>query len=85
MTVHVTLHAIHRFQECVAPVPFDEAREAILSHTRAIEAAAEFGCEIVRCGDGSRLVLDGTRVLTVYARHDLPMQCRNPHHRQEAA
>jgi hypothetical protein len=82
--IRVTAHAIERFIERVVPCSFDEAREAILSHARAIEKAAEIKCAIVKLGDGSRLVLDGTTVLTVYARHDLLRQCRNPH-RQEAA
>lgn len=76
--IHVTMHSIQRFQERVRSCSCDEAREAILSHSRAIEAAAEFSCEVVRCGDGERLVLRGTTVLTVYGAHHRPRQCRAP-------
>jgi hypothetical protein len=79
--IHVTTHAIQRFQERVAACTIDEARSRILAHSKAIEAAAAFGCEIVRCGTGERLVLNGTRVLTVYAPHNLPHQCRSPYGR----
>jgi hypothetical protein len=75
--IHVTHHALERFVERVAPCSLEEARERILEHARAIEKAAEFGCEVVRCGSGERLILDGTRVLTVYAAHNLPRQCRS--------
>lgn len=74
--IHVSPHAVERFQERVAPLPFDEAKAAILAHSPALEKAADFHCEVVRCGDGSRLVLDGHRVVTVYARDMLPRQCR---------
>jgi hypothetical protein len=77
--IHVTAHAIERFQQRVAPCcTVDEARAAIMSHAKAIESAADFGCEVVRCGGGERLVLDGTRVLTVYGAGHLPTQCRSP-------
>jgi hypothetical protein len=75
--IQVTAHAIQRFMERVAPVGWDEARAAILSHASSIEVAARFNCAIVKLGDGSRLALDGERVVTVYARGMLPRQCRN--------
>jgi hypothetical protein len=74
--IHVTPHACERYIERVAPVSLAEAREAIMSHAKAIEAAADFRCEVVRCAGGERLVLSGTRVLTVYGRGELPRQCR---------
>jgi hypothetical protein len=74
--IHVTPHACERFIERVAACTLDQAREHILSHAKAIECAADFGCEIVRCGGGERLVLSGTRVLTIYGRGELPRQCR---------
>jgi hypothetical protein len=74
--IHVTPHAIARFQERVTACTLAEAREHILSHAKAIQSAADFGCEIVRCGGGERLVLSGTRVLTIYGRGELPRQCR---------
>jgi hypothetical protein len=74
--IFVTAHAVERFQQRVAPLPWEEAKAAILSHSPAIEAAADFHCPIVKLGDGSRLALDGHRVVTVYARGMLPRQCR---------
>jgi hypothetical protein len=79
--IFITSHAVERFQQRVAALPYEEAKAAILSHERAIEKAAEFHCEVVRCGDGSRLILDGHRVITVYARDQLPRQCRRSAHR----
>lgn len=76
--IHVTLHACERFQQRVAPCSIEEARAAILTHARAIEKAAEFNCAVVRCGHGERLILEGTKVLTVYAAGVRPRQCRNP-------
>jgi hypothetical protein len=76
MSIHVTDHACKRFIERVAPVSMASARWHILSHAKVIEAAADFRCEVVRCAGGERLVLDGTRVLTVYGRGELPRQCR---------
>jgi hypothetical protein len=81
MTVHVTNHACSRFIERVAACSIDQAREHILAHTKAIEAAAAFHCEVVLCGNGERLILQGTRVLTVYAAHERPRQCRSPFRR----
>ena len=75
--IHVSPHAIERFIERVLPLSWDEAREAILAHAPAFEKAAAFHCEVVRCGDGSRFVLDGCRVVTVYGRAQLPRQCRH--------
>jgi hypothetical protein len=83
--IHITNHAVQRFQERVRPCSTGQAREHILSHAKAIEAAAAFGCEVVRCAGGERLVLSGTRVLTVYARHDRPRQCRSPFHEGDLA
>jgi hypothetical protein len=77
--IRVTEHACRRFGERVLPCSYDEAREHILSHSRAIEKAAEFHCEIVRLGDGSRLVLQGATVVTVYSRGERPRQCRRRH------
>jgi hypothetical protein len=83
--IHITTHAIERFIERIAACTTAQAREHILSHSKAIHAAADFHCDIVRLGDGSRLVLDGTRVLTVYGRGNLPRQCRrSPRHQAEA-
>jgi hypothetical protein len=77
--IRVTHHACERFIERVSPCSLDDARLRILESAKAIEAAAAFGCEIVRRGHGERLVLDGLTVLTVYGAHHLPRQCRNRH------
>ena len=82
--ITVTHHAIDRFIERVRHCSFEDARNAILSHERAIEAAIAFGAEVVRCADGSRLVLQGSSVVTVHARGDLPHQCRAPLHGGQA-
>lgn len=82
--IHITTHAVHRFQERVQPCRDDEARAAILSHEKALEAAADFHCEVVRCAGGERLILQGRTVVTVYPPHELPRQCRSPY-RQERA
>jgi hypothetical protein len=84
MCVHVSRHACLRYGERVQPCSLDEAKARILESERAIEAAAAFGCQIVRRARGERLVLEGTRVVTVYADGDLPHQIRNPHHQADA-
>lgn len=83
--IKVTRHAVERYVQRVRPCSIEEARADIISHERAIEVAARFCCEVVRLGDGSRLVLNGTTVLTVYAAGDFPHQCRNPYNQGLAA
>lgn len=75
----VTAHACERFCERVRPCSFDEARDAVLSHARAIEKAIAFGCEVVRLGDGCRIILQGDRVVTVLRRDQRPEQICNPY------
>ena len=59
MTLHVTMHAIARYQERVANVTTEAARAAL--STPAIEAAANFGARSVRLGTGHRVaIIDGT-------------------------
>ena len=74
--INVTRHACERYRERVQACSLEDAREHILASSRAIEAAAAFGCEVVRLGGGERLVLHGRTVVTVYERHALPRQCR---------
>lgn len=83
--IHVSRHACQRFIERVKPCSYAEARAAILASARAIETAARFHCAIVKRGDGSRLVLEGDHVVTVYAAGDFPHQCRNPYNQGLAA
>jgi hypothetical protein len=66
--IRVTRHACQRYQQRVEPVTQRIARERILSHSRALEAAAAMGAKLVRLGDGSRLVLNGCTVTTVFAK-----------------
>jgi D-serine deaminase-like pyridoxal phosphate-dependent protein len=75
--IHITAHATARYQERVDPVTFEEARAAIMEHAKAIETAASIGCNVVRCGRGERLILDGETVITVYQAGVIPRQCRS--------
>lgn len=61
--LHVTLHAIERFQERVARVGREQAKQALTSP--AIILAAEFGAHYVRLGTGQHVVIIGHRVVTV--------------------
>lgn len=63
MTLHVTQHAVERFQERVSNVTDAEAREALSSPT--VRKAAEFGAPYVKLGTGQRIVLERDRVITV--------------------
>jgi hypothetical protein len=78
--IKVTDHACRRFAERVERCSLDDARLRILAASRAIEAAAAFGCEVVRMGGGARLVLNGLTVVTVYQRGTFPRQCRRTAH-----
>lgn len=67
--IHVTHHAADRWVERVSPqLSRDQAAAEIRDHTPAIVKAAEFGCTIVRLGNGARLILEGRKVITVYGR-----------------
>lgn len=63
--VRITRHAAMRWGERVEPCPPKAARAAILAHSKAIIAAAAFGCRSVKLPSRHRLKLDGTTVLTV--------------------
>jgi len=63
--IHVTRHACQRYQQRVEPVTQKIARERILSHSKTLEVAVKMGASIVKCGDGSRLCLAGSLVVTV--------------------
>jgi hypothetical protein len=63
--VRVTKHAIKRWRERVSPCTYAQAREAILAHSPAIMAAANFGADTVKLGSNHRLKLCGSTVLTV--------------------
>lgn len=61
--IHVSTHAIIRYQERIANVPEDAVREALTSP--AIQRAVEFGARYVRLASGHRIVLEGNSVITV--------------------
>lgn len=76
MAVHVSNHAVLRYQQRVAMVPIDEARAALSSPV--IEQAAIFAhnasCE-VRLPTGHRLVIRDHCVITVKPK-PLRRRCR---------
>lgn len=64
--IHVTLHAIQRYQERVANVPAKEAHQALT--TPAILIAAEFAghqTAYVRLATGQRVVVKDHAIVTV--------------------
>jgi hypothetical protein len=61
----VTPHACQRWNERVHPCSQSEAKAEIMAHSKAIRAAADFGCEAIKLPSRHRLVLDGTVVVTV--------------------
>jgi len=65
----VTAHACERYVERIDPrLSLAAARARIESSASAIEAAADFGCRVVRQGCGAKLILAGDHVVTVYPR-----------------
>lgn len=77
--IHVYQHAVRRYQERVCACSYEDAKAAILTARRGIEAAASIGCQVVRLACGARLVLEGENVVTVYGVDQLPRQLRNNH------
>lgn len=74
LTIHITHHAVDRYRERVEPaLTFDQAMASLRTHERAVCVAAGFGCDTVKLGNGSRLILDGLSVVTVLA----PRQARH--------
>lgn len=63
MGIHVTKHAIERFQQRVAAVDHDAAIAALTSP--AIQTAVEFGARHVILGGGQRVVIAQGSVVTV--------------------
>lgn len=62
--IHISNHAIERWLERVDPkASWAEARQALSGP--AITLAAEFGAPFVKLGTGQRVVLQGSRVITV--------------------
>jgi len=63
MPIHVTNHAVLRYQERVAPVSMERARAILSSPT--MQRAADFGATFVRLGTGQRVVIQDQTVVTV--------------------
>lgn len=61
--VHVTRHAVERFQQRVSDVTEDEARENL--STPLICIAADFGSCDVRLPGGQRIVIRDHTIITV--------------------
>jgi len=67
--ISVTRHAVNRWMERIDQrASYDQADRAIRSHARAVCAAADFGCSVVKLATGDRLILDGRSVVTVLSR-----------------
>lgn len=65
----VTMHARQRYIERIDPTAtLEQAAAVIHASERAVRTAHAFRCKLVKMGNGARLVLDGTRVVTVLAR-----------------
>lgn len=67
--IHVTQHALDRYQERVAPCGMTEARRRILAHINALEIANDFGAPCVRNGDGIGFVVKDGAVTTILGRN----------------
>lgn len=61
--VHITAHAIERFQERIANWPEAAVRKALSSP--AVRLAAQIGAPFVKLGSGHRIALQGHSVVTV--------------------
>lgn len=61
--LHITHHAILRYQERVSPVSDEEARAALKSP--AIKTAATFGARTVILGTGQRVLIRDHAVITI--------------------
>lgn len=61
--IHITDHAIQRYQERIADVPAAEACR--LMDTAAVRSAAQFGAPYVRLPTGQRLVIHEGKIITV--------------------
>lgn len=53
--LEVTVHAVERYQQRVAPVEASQARAAL--STRAIQTTGTFGASLVKLGTGHLIVI----------------------------
>lgn len=75
MTIHVTGHAIARYQERVANLP-DEQVIATLTGP-AFEAAAAFGAPYVKLANAAHVVIANGSVVTVLPSETHPLRLIN--------
>lgn len=61
--LRISSHAISRYRSRVEPVDYDTAHAALSSPI--VQAAARFGCSIVRLPTGQRIVIENYTVVTV--------------------
>lgn len=62
--IHVTQHAVQRYQERVSNLP-DEQVRASLAANPAVRRAVNFGAPFVKLPGGQRVVLYKGRVITI--------------------
>jgi hypothetical protein len=72
--LHVTSHAIERYQRRVAPVSIREAYKAL--STDKIREAAQAGCSSLVLPSGHKVVLAGFTVVTVVPKHSKKRRCK---------
>lgn len=63
--IHVTAHAITRYQERVAAISDEDVRARIARHESALSAAVRFGAPCVRTAEGVRFLIRDRAVVTV--------------------
>lgn len=61
--LHITGHAIQRYQERVENIPDDQVRAKL--STKAFTAAAAMGCTTVRLASGHRVKIKSGSIVTV--------------------
>jgi hypothetical protein len=61
----ITDHAVLRYLERVWNVDVEAAKAEMLTAGPMVDAAASFGCDTVKMGNGARLKLKGEVVATV--------------------
>lgn len=68
--IHITRHALTRYQERVRPVSEAEARQALSS--TAIQLAIQIGAPFVKLGTGQHVVIEDGRIVTVLPEYANP-------------
>lgn len=70
MTLHITTHAVHRYQERVANLPDADVRAAL--SVAAVELASDIGAPFVKLGTGQHVVVRDGTVITVLPKDKHP-------------